>query len=350
MIRAAQVSVLLRPRMSLARRLWALRPLAVPVSIFVWWALGGAAAPLVIVLGLAVYLGVSVLGGARAELEGVEIDVRGAELVLRAAFEQRVVPRSLVTGGYVVPLAAGVARLVLFAGNEVVVRATLADVDEARRALDALGLSALERPITLSFRGGLRVTVGVDGVVVAWPLLRKRRFVPHARIDDVLHTTERVTLVLTDGERYEIETNAGEADAREAHDALVERLLSARTAYRAAERADAVAALARGGRTADAWVRELGALGRGGGDRYRSASVPVEALWRVALDPAASEEHRIGAGLALRGTLDDDGRSRLRVVAGSSASPRVRVALTAAVDAEDDAAVVQALEARPRDD
>ena len=77
-------------------------------------------------------------------------------------------------------------------------------------------------------------------------------------------------------------------------------------------------------------MKDLRALAETGGSGYRAATVPTETLWSVALDPAAKEELRIGASLALRGALDDDGRERLRVAAEASASPRLRVVLEAA--------------------
>jgi hypothetical protein len=59
-------------------------------------------------------------------------------------------------------------------------------------------------------------------------------------------------------------------------------------------------------------------------------------LWRIALDPAEKPDLRIGASLALRAGLDDEGKSRLRVAAEAAASPRVRVALAAVAEGDDD--------------
>ena len=82
----------------------------------------------------------------------------------------------------------------------------------------------------------------------------------------------------------------------------------------------------------------------GGG--YRSASVPEDTLWRVALDPSEPAEDRIGAGLALRSKLDDEGRARLRVAAEAAASPEVRIALEGAASEVDDDALAEVLERR----
>jgi hypothetical protein len=190
------------------------------------------------------------------------------------------------------------------------------------------------------------VTVGIDGVLVAWPLLGKRRFIRHDQIDDVRWSHERIALVLKDGSRYEIDTNAKKPAARDAHEALVERLRAAREAYASGGAGEPLALLARGGRSREAWVRELRAMSEAAGAHYRAASLPSETLWRIALDASEKEELRIGATLALRAALDDDGRTKLRVAAEAAASPRVRVALAAAADEPDDDAMAAALARR----
>jgi hypothetical protein len=250
---------------------------------------------------------------------------------------------------HVVPDAKGAGAGVVFRGRlGVLVHAWFPRIEDARALVAELGASPLERPLTLSFFFGLRVTVGVDGVVVAWPLLRRRRFIPHDAIDDVRWSHRSVRLVLTDGRSYEIMTRSGKRGSGDAHRALVERLLEAREAYRKSTGGASVAALARGRRSLAAWIADLVAIGRPATSGYRAAALPPDVLWRVALDPAETEELRIGATLALRGGLDDEGRARLRVAAEASASPRVRVALAAAAADVDDASLAQRLAARPR--
>jgi hypothetical protein len=106
-----------------------------------------------------------------------------------------------------------------------------------------------------------------------------------------------------------------------------------------------VALVARGGRTAADWLEALGGLLRGDAESYRSNAIPAENLWRVADDPAAEETARVGAAIALRASLDEEGRARLLQIAEASASPKVRVALRAAASVEGDEALVEALEA-----
>lgn len=272
------------------------------------------------------------------------IEIGAEALVLRRRGRAPVrIRRGDLASGVVVPVEAGGAFVVLRPafGREIV--AWMPWIDEARALLDAAGLSPTHKPATYSFFFDMHVTVGADGVLVRWPLLRRRVFLGHDRIDDVRWRDDRIVLVLTDGDRYEINTGPKASDAQRA---LLERLLEARKAYVAPDAAVQLGALARNARTAHAWVTELRAMTATGG-QYRSASLPADALYRIAVDPTEKEEHRIGAALALRPMLDDDGRERLRVAAGSSASPRVRVVLSAAADEEDDETIAAAID--PRD-
>ena len=221
----------------------------------------------------------------------------------------------------------------------------------ARALLRDLGLSARERPMTFSFFFGMRVTVGADGILVAWPLLRRRRFVRYAEMVGVDASPGRILIRLRDGRTYEIVTTTKEdSSAFAEHFALLERIEDAREAHRGEEEngGSLEAALARGGRSALAWVKELAVMSEAGGTGYRAAALPKETLWRIALDPAETEELRIGASLTLRSDLDEDGRARLRSAAEASASPRVRVALAGAADALDDEALGDAIAGRAR--
>jgi hypothetical protein len=265
----------------------------------------------------------------------------------REASRELRIARRDVRAGYAVPDATERGAHVILEGRRGPrVDVWVPTIEEARSLLEDLGVAPLARPMTFAFFFGLRVTVGADGVVVAWPLLGKRRFVPHDEITDVRWSADEVELVLADGGSYSIMTRASQTASSEQHLALLERLVSARAAYAASVGAEPVAALARGGRPASAWVRDLRAMSEAAGSQYRTTALPAETLWRVALDPAAKEELRIGASLALRAGLDAPGRARLRAAAEAAASPRVRVALTAAADLDDDATLATALTRR----
>ena len=51
--------------------------------------------------------------------------------------------------------------------------------------------------------------------------------------------------------------------------------------------------------------------------------------------PSLDPSHRAAAAVALRDQLDDEGKRRLRVAADACASPKVRVALEAAAEDDD---------------
>lgn len=271
------------------------------------------------------------------------LTVEGGSLVVArdAGGRPRKMARDRFKSGVFVPGAkeAG-GRLVLGGDLGGGLEAWIRDTEKARKLLADLHLSGAHRPHTFAFFFGLRITVGLDGIVVAWPLLRRRTFVPYARIVDVKSTNEQIEFVLEGGKKYAVATSvAKEGVPSEEHRALLERIDDARDAYLRADRADSLAMLARGGRPTSAWVRELKALASAAGADYRSASLPTDTLVRVALDPKESEEMRMGAAFALRGTSDPSARLQLREAAEASASPRVRVALNVALedDLDDDA-------------
>jgi hypothetical protein len=132
----------------------------------------------------------------------------------------------------------------------------------------------------------------------------------------------------------------------ETRDALLVRIRAGIAALEGGRTEDVSSLVARGGRPLDEWMRALTALSSEGGG-YRATALPAERLWRVVEDPAADPTARAGAAAALRATLDDEGRTRLRVIAESSVHPRVRVALdaVAASSSDHDERLEEALDA-----
>jgi hypothetical protein len=105
-----------------------------------------------------------------------------------------------------------------------------------------------------------------------------------------------------------------------------------------------LAALARGDRSTEAWLQRLRAVGTGANAGPREAPVTQERLWRVVEDPTLEPEARAAAAAALVPSLDDEGKTRLRVAAEATAAPKLRVAFESAASA-DEAAIATALEA-----
>lgn len=293
---------------------------------------------------LAAALAYSGVKNARRELPTeTVVHVRDGALTLLEGGASTEIRREDVRRAYAEPHGAA-SRLVVETGARTY-EIELADPGAARAMLRAMRLSALDRPLTFSFFFGLRVTVGADGVLVAWPLLRRARFVAHREIARVeAPDRDTVVLVLHGGRRYTIHTRPHPRQQGTEQAALLERLTDAWEAYRAGVSPDALGLLARAGRDALDWVRQLRALGDGRGGGYRGIGLTPDHLFRIAEDPSAPRETRVGAALALRGALDDEGRARLRIAAEASAAPQVRVALAAAVEEPDDEAVAARIE------
>lgn len=187
------------------------------------------------------------------------------------------------------------------------------------------------------------ITVGHDGVLVA--SLVRRRFYPLAALASVRETSWGVLLTLQSGREVEIRTEHNENVKTSQRRAALAACIERRRAELALNEQPAPATLlARGGRDVTEWLRALHALRNGEAGAYRAAAIPEEVLWRTVEDPASDPTVRAGAAVALRDSLDDAGRVRLRVAAAASASPRLRVALEKVASPTDEAELACALE------
>ena len=187
------------------------------------------------------------------------------------------------------------------------------------------------------------VSVGQDGVLVA--SLVRRRFYPLAAMASVRETSWGVLLTLKSGREVEIRTEHKESVERSQQRAAITACIERRLTELAPNEVPAPATLlARGGREVTEWLRALRALRNGEAGAYRAAAIPEEMLWRTVEDPASDPTARAGAAVALRESLDEAGRVRLRVAAAASASPRLRVALEKVASPIDEAELAGALE------
>lgn len=187
------------------------------------------------------------------------------------------------------------------------------------------------------------ITVGHDGVLVA--SLVRRRFYPLTSIASVRETSWGVLLTLKSWREVEIRTEHRESHKRSQRRAAIVACIERRLSEPAPNEPPAPATLlARGGRDVTEWLRALHTLRNGEAGGYRAASIPDEVLWRAVEDPSSDPTVRAGAAVALRNSLDDAGRVRLRVAAEASASPRLRVALETAASPDDEDALARALE------
>lgn len=126
-----------------------------------------------------------------------------------------------------------------------------------------------------------------------------------------------------------------------AHDAERQAAVSAMIAERfgaAAAPPERAAAFARAGRDVGAWRAHVrSALDAG----YRAAGASVDDAAAVLASPAATEDQRIGAALALR--VAGEPPERVRIAAAGAVDPRFRVVLEAIADDADDARLEKAL-------
>ncbi len=180
-----------------------------------------------------------------------------------------------------------------------------------------------------------RLSVGADGLVLAWA--GRKRFLGYGDIDFVA-TYDRsfgrsqlrgVEVFLKSGETVKIPIEQGRSPG--ARVAIIEeRIAEAMESFRAGDTAGDAAMLARGGRTASAWVEKLRSIGAGANAGPRTAPLARDRLFRIVEDPQAKATDRVAAAVALSAEIGDRDRDRLRVAAEAVAAPRLRVAIEAA--------------------
>jgi hypothetical protein len=191
--------------------------------------------------------------------------------------------------------------------------------------------------------GSARVTVGADGVLIR-PYLGRRRFLPYANILSAELEANDVVLTLRSGKP--VRFGMGNRQFDSAGQAFVQRIRTGKEEQGSGVAPPSPAALvARGQRSVRAWLaglQELAGLERA---TYRRPVVPAEQFWRIVEDARGAPEVRAGAAVALRSSLDGEGRERLRVASEACASPKLRAAFDAVRSEKGEAAVEEALEA-----
>ena len=200
-------------------------------------------------------------------------------------------------------------------------------------------LATMIATVVLAVRTTAGVEVGADGVRIARALGRPR-YLPFSTIARIEQVGTEVRFVLRGGEEILVHQAApakpklAMGTALDERAALVERVSAQLERHRNATAAGDT--FARGDRTTEAWLDDLARVNEPA--TFRTPAVPVEVLWRVVEDPTAATTARAGAAFALRSSLDDEGKARLRVVADACAAPKLRVALDELATGEDDLA------------
>jgi len=188
--------------------------------------------------------------------------------------------------------------------------------------------------------------IGTDGVLLSW--LGKKTLIQYSEIVKIIRDASGLCFSMTDGRTVRVGA-AWTASLRSRSqpelrspgaylDALLDRI---RLAKEAAGTAD-ITVLDRGGKPLSDWLLELRALTLRDPKGFRHAPVVPEALWKTVENGQAPPGARAAAAVALQPSLDDAGRARLRVAAATVVAPKLRVALTAAAE-RDEEALSQAL-------
>jgi hypothetical protein len=183
------------------------------------------------------------------------------------------------------------------------------------------------------------VTVGVDGVSVGRRFFGYDDVAAIARGEDYSRGVVGLVIALENGERIDLHCMVPQRES------ILAAALDARARFMRSRRELDTAALRKRKRSASEWVRDLRALGAGARLDHRTPPVPPEALWQALESMGAAPGVRAAAAVALRETLDVDGRRRLLEIAETTASRRLRIALQVVAADRDDEALAEVLAA-----
>ncbi len=169
-------------------------------------------------------------------------------------------------------------------------------------------------------------------------------FVPFEDVVRLERGLLATNLVLKDGRRLRL-VNGDQLELGEAIGDIEDAL----TAYRERQGEAPQVDVGRGQDSRRQWLERLRALASPE-HRYREAPPNRAELLSAAADPRAEPTARAGAAALLHADLAQDERARLRIAADETASPRLRIALEAALDpeAEQEAVEQAAVRVKPR--
>lgn len=189
-----------------------------------------------------------------------------------------------------------------------------------------------------------RIRIGIDGIHHRW--LWRSEFI---RFEEVT----QIRSVVRDKKRFiDLEMKSGAVrrlalapEAEEEESFAYRRIQHAYVAYLEREKAGDIEALARGGRTTEAWLDALRRVAVGANVDMRTAHVSLEKLWSLVEDPSAQPSARAGAAASLASVATEDDRKRIRVAAATIAEPKLRLAIERVAEPDiEDEALAEALE------
>ena len=222
-----------------------------------------------------------------------------------------------------------------------------------------LGLAMTAATFVLAFFAmrlvlGVRMRVGTDGLMIRE--LFRRRFVPYASVLDVGAEESRLVVRRTNGTelKFEVPVYKGEggrpsAAAYDEASAIARRIRQAQNAHReAAPALDLSAALDRGARTTREWLDQLRKLGEGTVATFRTVGVSRDQIFDVVTSTTAAAKDRVAALVALRPSLREEEKKRIRIATEKIAAPELRDQMVRVLDDDDEVALTEALEAVDR--
>lgn len=193
----------------------------------------------------------------------------------------------------------------------------------------------------LAYSRPSEMKIGTDGVLLSW--LGRKTLLPYSDIVRITRDAAGLHFALSDGRTVDVgaawtaslrSRSQPELSSPDAYlDALEERIRRAQEAGGTSE----ATVLSRRGKPFSAWIAELRALTLREADGFRAAPVLPESLWKTVENGHADPAARAAAAVALSPSLDEGGRARLRVAAEKVVTPRLRVALSAAADGDEEA-------------
>jgi len=286
----------------------------------------------------------------------IEIGKRGLSLrvSVRSAKQARELVRAMGRdpreglARFTVPLLARMSAIGMWGWTAVVCVLALVSATRGGAGLLTFSGLALACAFAISIVLQQTITIGKDGILIETPL--RRQFLRYTDIRSIGRLSARTwTGQPLPSPGFAIRPKVGlPIRVHTMHERLREGMYAndhlfamANKLLRRKATDDAPhVALMRGSRTASEWLGALRATEAGG---YRSMVLDTEDLLRVVADPGAPDEARAGAVAALSGRKDEAARTRLRVIAEEVAMPKLRVAIDAALE-EDEERLLQALE------
>lgn len=197
-----------------------------------------------------------------------------------------------------------------------------------------------------------RLGVGADGITIRRTFATPR-FIPHDAITRVSSSGETVNIETTSGTLRMALPPARPQDTPEQRDErtdqaanVVRRIEQARQAHRdlGGDVPELAAVLDRKQRATRDWREDLERIGRGATAAYREIGATREQLLALIESTTATTRERIAAIVALKRTLSEEEKPRIRIAADRCVAPELGARMVRVLDTDDDDVLDEALD------